>query len=198
MLESAIGLIAAQLNQALRSAFQVSEDLVAVTNLVDANGNTPTVAGNKLVVFVANIERETVVAAQGARAAVGGGDRDVVTQTSAAVHLNLMLMFAANFGGNQYSEALKFISATVAFFQGRALFDHHNSPDLDPRIERLALEMVSLDLAELSNLWSMLGGKYVPSVLYRMRMISFDSGHITHLVPRVARALGSVTGGSGT
>lgn len=198
MLEAAIGLIAAQLNQALRSAFQVSEDLVVVSNLVDVNGNTPANAGNKLVVFVANIERETVVAGQGARTAVGGGDRDMVAQTSAAVHLNLMLMFAANFGGTQYTEALKFISSTVAFFQGRPLFDHHNSPDLDPAIDRLVLEMVSLDLAQLSNLWGILGGKYVPSVLYRMRMISLDSGHITQLVPRVSRARGSVIGQSGT
>jgi hypothetical protein len=198
MLEAAIGLIAAQLNQALRSAFQVSEDLAVVSNLVDVNGNIPRSAGNKLVIFVANIERESVVAAQGARTAVVGGDRDAVAQTSAAVHLNLVLMFAANFGGNQYTEALKFISATVAFFQGRALFDHHNSPDLDPRIDRLVLEMVSLDLAELSNLWGMLGGKYVPSVLYRMRMISFDSAHITRLVPRVVRAQGSLTGGLDT
>ena len=198
MLEAAISLIATQLNQALRSAFQVTEDLAVVSNLVDANGNTPTTAGNKLVIFVTNIERETLVAAQGARITAGAGDRDTVAQTSAAIHLNLMLMFAANFGGNQYTEALKFISATVSYFQGRTLFDHHNSPDLDPRIERLVLDMVSLDIADLANLWGILGGKYVPSVLYRMRMISFDSGHITQLVPRIARAQASLTGGSST
>ena len=194
MLDAAIGLIAAQLNQALRGAFQLSEDLVVVTNLVDVNGSAPAGATNKLVIFLANIERETVVAAQGMRAAVAGGDRDAVAQTSAAVHLNLMLMFAANFGGSKYTEALKFISATIAFFQGRALFDHHNSPDLDPRIERLVLDIENLDVAELSNLWGILGGKYVPSILYRMRMISFNSGHITNLVPRITRARGGVEG----
>jgi len=198
MLEAAISLIATQLNQALRSAFQVSEDLAVVSSLVDVNGNTPTAAGNKLVIFVTNIERETVIAAQSARTVVGAGDRDALAQTSAPVHLNLMLMFAANFGSNQYTEALKFISATVAFFQGRTLFDHHNSPDLDPRIDRLVLDMMSLDIAELANLWGILGGKYVPSVLYRMRMISFDSGHITQLVPRITRAQGSLTGGLGS
>ena len=194
MLDAAIGLIAAQLNQALRGAFQVSEDLVAVTNLVDMNGSEPTSATNKLVMFLANIERDTVMASQGMRAATAGGGRDAVAQTSAAVHLNLMLMFAANFGGGKYTEALKFISATIAFFQGRPLFDHYNSPDLDPRIERLALDIENLSLTELSNLWGILGGKYVPSILYRMRMISFDSGQITNLVPRVARARGSVEG----
>lgn len=192
MLEAAIGLIAAQLNQALRSAFQLSEDPVVVTNLVDVNGTAPVNATNKLVIFLANIERETVVAAQSVRAAAGGGDRDAVAQASAAVHLNLMLMFAANFGGSRYTEALKFISATIAFFQGRARFDHHNAPDLDPRIERLVLDIENLDVTELANLWGILGGKYVPSVLYRMRMITIDSGQITHLVPRVARAHGDV------
>lgn len=194
MLEAAIGLIATQLNHALRSAFQLSEDLVVVTSLVDVNGSAPVNATNKLVVFLANIERETLMAAQGVRAAVAGGDRDAIAQTSAAVHLNLMLMFAANFGGSKYTEALKFISATIAFFQGRTRFDHHNAPDLDPRIDRLVLDMESLNVAELANLWGILGGKYVPSVLYRMRMITFDSGQITHLVPRITRARGDVEG----
>ena len=193
MLEAAIGLIASQLNQALRSAFQLSEDLVVVTSLVDVNGGAPVNATNKLVIFLANIERETVQA-QGVRAAVSGGDRDTIAQTSAAVHLNLMLMFAANFAGSKYTEALKFISATIGFFQGRTRFDHHNSPDLDPRIERLVLDIESLTVAELANLWGILGGKYVPSVLYRMRMLTFDTGQITHLVPRITRARGDVEG----
>ena len=194
MLEAAIGLIAAQLNQTLRSAFQLSEDLVVVTSLVDVNGGAPVNATNKLVIFLANIERETVVAARGVRAAVSSGDTDAIAQTSAAVHLNLMLMFAANFGGSKYTEALKFISATIAFFQGRTRFDHHNSPELDPRIERLVLDIENLSVAELANLWGILGGKYVPSVLYRMRMITIDSGQITHLVPRITRARGDVEG----
>jgi hypothetical protein len=194
MLDAAIGLIATQLNQALRGAFQLSEDLVVVTNLVDVNGGAPVNATNKLVIFLANIERDTVMASQGMRAAVASGDRDAIAQTSAAVHLNLMLMFAANFGGSKYTEALKFISATIAFFQGRALFDHHNSPDLDPRIERLALDIENLNVAELSNLWGIMGGKYMPSILYRVRMITFDSGHITNLVPRIVRTRGSVEG----
>lgn len=194
MLDAAIGLIAAQLNQALRAAFQLSEDPVAVTNLVDLDGSVPVSATNKLVIFLTNIERETVVAAQEMRAAVAGGDRNVVAQTSAAVHLNLTLMFAANFGGTRYNEALKFVSATIAFFQGRARFDHHNTPDLDPRIERLVLDMENLGVTELSNLWGILGGKYVPSILYRLRMISFDSGHVTQLAPRVVRTSGGVEG----
>ena len=194
MLEAAIGLIAAQLNQALRSAFQLSEDPVVVTSLVDVNGSVPVNATNKLLIFLANIERETVVAAQSMRHAVVGNDRDAVAQTSAPVHLNLMLMFAANFGGSKYTEALKFISATIAFFQGRARFDHHNSPDLDPRIERLVLDIENLNVGELANLWGILGGKYVPSILYRMRMITIDTGQITHLVPRIARARGDVKG----
>jgi hypothetical protein len=194
MLEAAIGLIADQLNQALRSTFQLSEDLVVVTSLVDVNGGVPVNATNKLLIFLANIERETVVATQSVRPAVVGNDKDAVAQTSAAVHLNLMLMFAANFGGSKYTEALKFISATIAFFQGRVRFDHHNSPDLDPRIERLVLDIENLKVAELANLWGILGGKYVPSVLYRMRMITIDSGQITHLVPRIARARGDVEG----
>jgi len=35
--------------------------------------------------------------------------------------------------------------------------------------------MVSLNLQQLHEIWSVLGGKYYPSVAYRMRMITIDT-----------------------
>jgi len=101
------------------------------------------------------------------------------------VCLNLMLMFAANFSGSNYPEALKFISSTIAFFQSRPLFDHQNTPELDPRIDKLALDIENLGIGDLSNLWGMLSGKYLPSVLYRVRLITIDAGQLNAQLPLV-------------
>jgi hypothetical protein len=35
--------------------------------------------------------------------------------------------------------------------------------------------MISLNLEQLHQLWSMLGGRYHPSVAYRMKMVTIDS-----------------------
>lgn len=182
MIDVAIALISSQLNQALRRQFQVDEDLVVVSNLHEQDGSVATNVANKLVVFLAGIEREDMPHRGVAAAPLGAR----VGLSPAPVHLNLMLMFAANFGGSNYPQALKFISSTIAFFQGRPAFDPQNSPDLDRRIQKLTLEIENLTVADLGNIWGMLSGKYLPSVLYRMRMISIDSGQLAARVPRIS------------
>ncbi len=182
MIAAALSQVAGQLNQALKRQFLVAEDLVVVCNLHEQDGTVATQVANKLAVFLVNVERESVPAGPG-----GGNLAQRFTQKSAPVHLNLMVMFAANFSGNNYPEALKFLSSTVAFFQGRPLFNHQNTPELDRRIDKLTLEIENLSISDLSNLWGVLSGKYLPSVLYRMRMVSIDANQLTAQVPRVAQ-----------
>jgi len=59
------------------------------------------------------------------------------------------------------------------------MMNPQNTPELDPRIERLMLDIANLGIAELSNLWGVLSGKYVPSVLYRVRMVAVDLAQIS-------------------
>lgn len=181
MIDTAIVQIANQLNHALKRSFQVGEDLVVVSNLHEQDGSVAAHVANKLVVSLVNIERDAVPC-NTPRSGLGGGR---FLQSPAPVCLNLMLMFAANFGGNNYPEALKFVSSTISFFQSRPLFDHQNTPELDPRIDKLTLDIENLAINDLSNLWGMLSGKYLPSVLYRLRLITIDAGQINALLPIV-------------
>ncbi|WP_315824892.1 Pvc16 family protein [Paraflavitalea speifideaquila] len=74
-----------------------------------------------------------------------------------------------------YGKALEIVQNTIGFFQKKYVFDHANTSTLDPGIEKLILEMISLNLEQLHQLWSMLGGRYHPSVAYRMKMVTIDS-----------------------
>jgi hypothetical protein len=91
------------------------------------------------------------------------------------VHLNLVLLFTAVRHEGGYGLGLLDVQQVIQFFQAKYVFNHFNTPDLDPGIEKLVLEMVSYNMEQLQQLWSMLGGKYHPSVTYRMRMITVDS-----------------------
>jgi hypothetical protein len=175
MIDVAISHVAAQLNQSLRSRFGVAEDLVAISSLLEQDGSVVPEVANKVVAFLVNVERETLPYRVGGHS--GGAGRSVVT--NAPVYLNLLVMFAANFGGRNYAEALKFLSGTIGFFQARPAFDPQSSPGLDPRIDKLTLEIENLNTADLSNLWGIFGGKYLPSILYRMRMVTIDEGRVT-------------------
>ena len=53
-----------------------------------------------------------------------------------------------------------------------------------------SLEIENLDADGLSQLWGVLGSRYLPSVLYRMRTVTIDAGALTAetLVIRAPRA----------
>ena len=187
MIAAAIGQIAKELNAALRRQFGDGEDLVVVSALVGSDGAVAPQAVDKLAVFLVNIERETVAGRSSRWTGTGSTGGDRVAISAAPVNLNLLVMFAANFNGSNYPEALKLISHTLAFFQGRPVLNHHNTPELASDIERLVLEIEDLNATDLSNLWGVLGGRYLPSVLYRVRLITVDSGTLADQAPRISR-----------
>jgi hypothetical protein len=186
MINSAISHLANQLNQFLKRSFELNEDVVVVSNILEQDGSLSPNVNNKVVVILTNIEKDTVPyrqAPNGKTVSGGEGARSGIGRPP--VYLNLYLMFVANFSGNNYSEALKFISKTIGFFQRQSVFDQHSTPDLDPRIEKLILDIENLSIQDLSNLWGLLSGKYLPSILYKVRMVSFDTDDIIGQVSNV-------------
>ncbi|MCF6324572.1 MAG: DUF4255 domain-containing protein [Gammaproteobacteria bacterium] len=175
MIDAAIGHIASELNQHIRRTYSLSEDMVVVSNLLEQDGSVSVHVNNKLVIFLVNIEKDTVPQ-QPAHMARPDGGRSVVS--SAPLYLNLYVMVAGNFSGSNYTEGLKFISTAISFFQRQPMLDQQNTPALDKRIERLMLDIENQGMHNLSGLWGMLSGKYLPSVLYKMRMVTFDADDV--------------------
>ena len=191
MIDITVTVIANRLNQYLRNEFDLSEDVVAVSNILEQNGTVASHIDNKVAVFLVNIEKET--------AAQCHQNRNLKDARNSAryqpLHLNLYLMFAACFGGKNYPEALKFISHTIAFFQRNPIFDHHNTPELDTRIDKLILDMENVPLKDLNSLWSVLSGKYLPSALYKVRLLTFAAQDIKATISVVQDIQYTVQGG---
>ncbi|NQZ12439.1 MAG: DUF4255 domain-containing protein, partial [Algicola sp.] len=59
MILACVNHIASKLNQFLKATFELSEDIVIVSNLVENDGSTVAQTNNKVVVFVANLEKDT-------------------------------------------------------------------------------------------------------------------------------------------
>jgi hypothetical protein len=190
MISAAIGHLAFQLNQQFKNNFQLIEDVVVVSNLVELDGSVAPNANNKLVLTLANIEKDTLP--YRANTLARGRDERLL-QTSAPLFVNLYLMMSANFGAGNYAEALKYISHAIAFFQQRPMFDQKNSPGLDERIERLVLDIENLPIADLNNMWSLLGGRYLPSMYYKVRMMAIDANALTGQVPVITDQRHGVT-----
>jgi len=180
MINAAISHLALQLNQQFKNNFQLIEDVVIVSNLVELDGSVAPNANNKLILTLVNIEKDTMPFRPN-QAFHSHGDRQL--QHSAPLYLNLYLLMSAHFGAGNYTEALKYISQAIGFFQQRPVLDQQNSPGLDERIEKLVLDIENLKISELNNLWSLLGGRYLPSMLYKVRMITVDANAVIGQVP---------------
>jgi len=85
------------------------------------------------------------------------------------IKLMLYLMFAANF--KRYSDSLSLISQVIAFFQMKATFDASNTPSLVAPLEKMATDMLFMDFEQLNLLWGTLGTSYLPSVVYKIRLV---------------------------
>ena len=185
MIDTAISHIATELNQHLKRSFDLNEDVVVVSNILEQDGTVGTHVNNKIIVSLVNIEKDSVPFVQQNLANAGGANRSVVT--APPIFFNLYLMFASYFSGNNYQEGLKFISNTISFFQSHAVFDQQNSPALDRNINKLILDVENLSMNDLSSLWGMLSGKYLPSVLYKVRMVTYDANAVKRQTPALTR-----------
>ncbi len=78
-----------------------------------------------------------------------------------------------------YEDSLAWLGHIVRFFQSQNTFTPLTHPHLDPRIEKLVLELYTMNFEQVNHLWSTLGGKYLPSVLYKARQVSLDEDAVT-------------------
>ena len=92
------------------------------------------------------------------------------------VHLNLQLLFSVNL--SSYTEALKRLSFIIQFFQYQNVFTPLTTPSLPPGVEELIFDLHTLSLQDLNNMWGILGSKYLPSVMYKMRMITISEDFV--------------------
>lgn len=95
------------------------------------------------------------------------------------VHLNLYLLIAANF--KNYDTSLVSISKVIEFFQGKKVFTSSNTVYNRDNVAfeilddfRFILEIYSPSFEELNNIWGTLGGRQMPSVIYKVQLIQIE------------------------
>lgn len=160
------------LDQYLMVNMGLENSVVVLNNLVDANGSSPQNNQNKIVATLVNLEYETN------KQYYGGSRQDVnqISRINPPVLFNMDVLFSANF--DEYREALKFLTATIAYFQGTPSLTRAGNPTLPSGIEALKFEIENTHSTQAHNLWTSLGAKYLPSIVYKIRHVSVDSAQI--------------------
>lgn len=172
MINDALQIVVAMINEYIGVA--PPEVTMGSISLIDAFQDTSSQSLNdKVIASVVNIEQEASLRNLPFRKTVTGEDGIPRTlEQSPEVYLNVYILFGANKPPQHYDQALLRISQIIGFFQKQNVFVQQNTPALSSAgIEKLIFDLHTLRFEELNNLWSINGGKYIPSVLYKMRMV---------------------------
>lgn len=175
-------LVRRRLNEFIRAEEPRGEDWVVLSNLVSPDGKPEEGAANRLVMFLAGIQKETMVSTY--TAAVPSGDNQFTIRPP-PLYVNLYVLLMANFYGGNYAEGLGMITQGIRFFQQYPAFTHDSLPGLPEDVERLTWDMANLDPVNLNYILGLAGVKYLPAVYYRVRLLTFQSAAVQRLDPGV-------------
>lgn len=169
MLNTALKFLKDELNTYLLTQTGSDSVKVEMSKLVDEAGKYPFEIQDKICASIINIEEDRIFKSQLPEHIYANGQHVVLEPE---LKLNLYVIFAANF--KQYDQALKYLSYVLTFFQSYPSFTSEVYPALDPLIEKLTVELQTLNYEQLNQIWAFIGGKQLPSIIYKVRMVSLQ------------------------
>lgn len=190
MIDKALGFILGELNNYLDASHSGNEKAAVLASLSSPDNTVPLNIENKLVLSLVNIERETAIGSTGFVARSGPGSYG---RSNPSLYLNLYVLLAASHANN-YPFALRMLGQAMAFFQAKWGFDPQNSAAFPAGMTQMSMEIVSLSMAELSTLWAVLGANYLPSVVYKLRMVTIQEDWLIAPIPAVSSTTADLQG----
>ena len=177
MLNIALQFLTDELNTYLVTRTGSDSVKTALGKVVEHDGRYA-FGAESLCASIINIEEERILKAHLPEYTTINGQHVVLEPE---LKLNLHVMIAANF--KHYDQALKYISHVLTFFQSRPAFTANVYPALEPTIEKLVVELQSLTYEQLNQVWAFIGGKQLPSVVYKVRMVALQDKAQTVVQP---------------
>ncbi|TSE10400.1 MULTISPECIES: DUF4255 domain-containing protein [Aquimarina] len=183
-------------NQLTSYILQVNEDIeeppVVLGNigLSNALGGSESYMQDKIVLSLVNlIEETTMKNSSPYRSASFQPEVE-----NPPIFVNLFLLFTSNFTSPQgagsssqipYNNGITLLSTVIEFFQSQNIFTAQNSPAMDiiqnPSLQdiRIAVDLYPLTFEQVNHLWGSLGGKQMPFVMYKARVLPLKREKIT-------------------
>lgn len=163
MIDEVLSILTDKLNTHLLFEFGLPSDVIFLGPIT----TTTRQARDKLILSLAHVSQD--VSARSALPVRPPGADGVTTPTP--LNLNLHILVAANFD-DRYTDGLAQLSAAITYFQERPVFTRKTTPNLPAKIERISVDWQDMDMTAQTALWSNLGRSYLPSALFRVRVVT--------------------------
>jgi len=164
---------------------EVVDSANATPVVIENIGNTDTVAvdkmKDKITASLFNVSEEQTLKNTPRHERVNG---EMIYKSNPA-YLNLYVMFSAN--RTNYEVSLKNISSIIEFFQDKPVFTNTNTDITITDVDefKFKVDLYSLQPEQLSYTWGVLGGKVLPSALYKVSVIKLQKQAITATAPLI-------------
>lgn len=175
MIDSALLLLRDELDAYLNSELDADTE-VQLQNISLFESNQEVELGG-IVLSLVNIEEESALKNIRAVRQNGLGG---IESVNPPVFLNLYVLICSNFP--DYRGALQRLSGVIRFFQTKNAFTITNSPHLSEPVTgnepedllqlKITLELYTLTFEQINHLWGALGGRQLPFVMYKVRLVS--------------------------
>ncbi|WP_452223619.1 DUF4255 domain-containing protein [Lacinutrix chionoecetis] len=180
MIAKALEFLTSQLDDYLIRKHPSNKSIVVLSGLVTASGEIAVTQENALVISVVNIAEEGSIANQPNIRRQG----NTIEKQASPVYINLYILITALFKDSQYKSGLSWLSQVITFFQQNPYFNS-SQVEMPEGIDKLSLELVNLDIDNMSRFWGALGARYQPSVIYKMRMLKISADSVDAVLPEI-------------
>jgi len=143
--------------------------------MLDSQSDNPPNLGNKVLLTLLNINEEMTMK-NFPNQSIRGNRLETRPRV---INLNLFILFCAN--RTSYDQALIDIANIIEFFQGKKVFTQSNTVYNHQSVElknidnfRFTVELYTPTFEELNYIWGSLGGKQLPSVLYKLSLVQIE------------------------
>lgn len=183
-----LSILSKEVDTYLGGGVVVIENITAIDEAPDAGGEE---VADKVVMTLLNIEEEKTLK-NFPNTAVKNGK---LQYKNPIVNVNLFVLFSAN--RTKYTTSLMDVSKVIAFFQGKRVFTQANTVFNRESLNlkdvgnfHFTVELYTPSFEELNFIWGTLGGRQLPSVLYKLSIIEIERGNVVGESGLVSESIG--------
>jgi Pvc16 N-terminal domain len=165
MIQKALQFINDNLNDFLKNKMALKENIVILNNIANINGTVPLQNQNKIVLTLFNLSEEQIIQS---RFPISPNSINQTRKRNCSFHLLLSSYF------DNYAEALKLLDAAHKYFYENAVFNAISFSNFPAGLENVQISLHSTTAEELHHIWASVGAKYLPSLIYKVRVLHSD------------------------
>jgi len=203
MVDQTFDFLSSELNQFIGNKDHRYRGLTVamISDLVDEKGELTykkrqdaATAGDFLLLTLINVEEEVIGKSQLPYLKHPDQTFDVLNPE---LKINLYVLISAASTKDEeerYANCLKVLSYAIGFFQYKNVFDKINSPAIPENVGKIVVELVSPTFEQQNHIWGGMGAKYMPSVLYKIRLLIYRERLETEGASVVRRIKNTING----